>query len=157
MYKIKKLVRKLIKVIAFIPIIWKDEDWDFSYLLQLMLTKLAFMKLYFEQSNIIADSESKKVINGIKKTLGHMEDFYNCESGVYKVKPPFEVTHKSIPSPDHEGLTQFVTLRKDTGKELTNQEEKQYTEYLRSTLKEEEDCWNAIWDTIKAEGRNWWD
>ena len=157
MYKIKRFLKKIYKVLVFLPIIWDDEDWDFYYLLTLMETKLKCMQKYFEHSGIIVKEESDKVIKGIQETIEHIRDYKNCEDCEYKIKPPFEILHKSISSPDHEGFTQFVAIKKDTGKELTTEEDKQYTEYLKGTLKEEEECWNAIWDTIKAEGRSWWD
>ena len=157
MYRIIRFFKKICKILTFLPVLWMDEDWDFSYLLGLTTVKLIYMKKYFKNSGIVVESENQKIINGIETTLNHIENYIQCEMGNYDIKPPFEVTHKSVPSPDHEGCTQFVTLRKDTGKELTAVEEQAYVEYLKSTLEEEEKCWNAIWDTIKAEGRNWWD
>jgi hypothetical protein len=41
---IYKLIKKILKVIAYLPIIWKDEDYDYSYLLTLMAFKINRMR-----------------------------------------------------------------------------------------------------------------
>lgn len=157
MYKVKRFFLKIVKILIFIPILWSDEDWDFYYFLQMIQAKLKSMENYFSRSGIVVKEQEQEILSGIRKTRKSIDAFLNCEQGNYEVKPPFEVTHKSVPSPDEQGFTQLITMRGDTGKELTSKEEKVYLDYLRSTLKEEEDCWNAIWDTIKEEGRKWWD
>ena len=39
-----RIIRNIIRVIQYIPVIWNNYDWDGGYLLELMLYKLKRMK-----------------------------------------------------------------------------------------------------------------
>ncbi len=157
MHQIKRIINKLKKLIIFIPVIWSDEDWDSFYMLRIIITKLICMKKYFLNSHIVVEEQEKEILDGINRTLQHLDDYLECGKGNCGIKPPFETIHTTIPSPDMDGCSQLVTLKKDTREPLTPNEEKEYREYLISLLNKEQECWDAIWDTIKAEGQKWWD
>lgn len=116
------------------------------------------MKQYFMHSHIIVPEGEKEILDGIDNTLSAIDKFLKSDCyGETDVVPPFEVMHKDVPSPDNNGCTRFITLRKDTGKELTEKEEEQYKKYLTDVITREQEYWESIWDIIKAEGRKWWD
>jgi len=48
MYKIKRFVNKIKKVFYWLPYIWKDEDWDYAYIYELLYAKLNRMDNYWE-------------------------------------------------------------------------------------------------------------
>ena len=100
---------------------------------------------------------TNKIINDIQETLDCIKGYNECENGHYGIEPPFDILHKSIPSPDFKGCFRFVTIKANTGKELTEEEEEEYRNYLIKTIEKEQECWNAIWDKIKAKGQSWWD
>ena len=48
-----------------------------------------------------------------------------------------------------------IKLRDSLSKDA--QEEDKYTTYIKSMYAYENQEWDAIWDSIKAEGSSWWD
>ena len=157
MYKIKRFIRRITKLITFLPVIWKDEDWDFYYLLVLVSVKLTFMKDYFQHSGIITEEDTNKIITGIDETLNAIKDFVNADKyGIHRTECPIEIdlsTEKIKNSTNY----RVVTVNKATGKELTEEEEKVYHKYLSDCVEEENSYWNKIFETLKREGRSWWD
>lgn len=51
--KIKNFIRNFIK---FRRILWNDQEWDFGFLEELIITKLECMAKYWETANIVSDS-----------------------------------------------------------------------------------------------------
>lgn len=52
-----RYIRKIKKVIEWLPLIWRDEDWDFCYLLYLMRYKLQRMSKCIGDVKIISHTE----------------------------------------------------------------------------------------------------
>lgn len=157
MYRIKHFFSKIVKIFVYISVLWKDEDWDYTYLLELLAAKLIFMKRYFMHSSILTEESNKEIINGINKTLENIDNFLNFDvkGDTSSIKPPFETVHEARYVDN--GNCEFVTLNKETGKELTENEQKEYSRYLVKLENKEHEYWEAIFDTIKNEGRKWWD
>lgn len=51
----------------------------------------------------------------------------------------------------------YITINKNTGEELTEDEENKYSAYIKAMYAYEIQEWNAIWDSIKKDGMSWWD
>lgn len=46
-YNIKCIPSRTKRVLSWIPVIWHSEDWDYSYLLEIMRKKIAEMERFF--------------------------------------------------------------------------------------------------------------
>jgi len=53
--KLRKIPGKIRKIIAWLPLLWEDEDWDYSFLLKIMRFKIARMGECINGNEIIAD------------------------------------------------------------------------------------------------------
>ena len=156
-YRIKRFFNKIIKIVTFIPILWRDEDWDYNYMLQLLQAKLIFMRRYFMNSNIVTKETTKKILSGIDKTLESIKKFTENDSfGVYEVKSPFEITHE-FRKCENGPASEFISINKDENREFTEEDEELFKEYLLKITDEENTNWNAIFNTIRDEARGWWD
>ena len=72
-----KIIRYIKKLIKWVPFLWKDEDWDYYYLLRIIKFKLEDMKIVFEKDNILKESSKKaKEINII---INHLEHYLDIE------------------------------------------------------------------------------
>ena len=157
MYRIKHFFTKILKLISFLPVLWKDEDWDYEYLLILLRTKLIWMKKYFTNSHIIVDEERLKIIQEVENTIEEINSFLNFElSDNHEIDPPFEISHTTVPVENGAGC-KIIDINKETGKELTKEEEEAYTKYLRALYDKENEHWNNIFNIIKEHGQGWWD
>lgn len=157
-YCIKRFYRRIKNFRRYIPIIWQDEQWDFDYLLELVKWKITFMKEYFEQGEITTPETYGKMINAINEALEHIEG-YRDSWKVYEEKfgkCPIE-TEKVLVHDEDMSLARFVTISKETGKELTPEEEALYYKHVESIYKFEQEEWDKIWDVLKEHGQSMWD
>ena len=82
-YKIKRFFRKCYNVIRWMPTIWRDEDWDNSFINEIFIKKLEHTRDFFlsDRTNI---AEAKRVANEIQTAIDllHMTrdswEFYEC-------------------------------------------------------------------------------
>lgn len=154
MYKIKRFILKIIKIFQYLPILWQDEDYDFEYLLLLIKFKIQRIKKEIIKNNIIVKDEQDSISKSINETIFHIDNYLNSYEVFdkhYRDKYlDFEIAHKCDDN-------RIVTYNKNTGRELTEEEENKYFIYLQAMYSYETQEWNAIWDSIKAEGSSWWD
>lgn len=54
-YIVKNFIQGVINLIRYRKIVWYDRDWDFSFMLQLLVFKLSNMAEYMEKKGIAAD------------------------------------------------------------------------------------------------------
>ena len=147
----KRIFKKIWKVLKSLPVIWRDEEWDFYFLLEIIRWKLSSMATYFENSSIaVGDKERAKEMRDMAQAI----KMYLNPDEFFRSDLPFEVEHVAVPRGDGSIL---VTINKETKKPLTMEEENIYTDNIKKRYRfESEDCWNKIWDLIKEYGQGWW-
>jgi hypothetical protein len=84
MYQIKRFFRKCKNVIRWFPTIWKDEDWDHSYTMEILIKKLEHQRDFFASDKpytVDAKEKANQIQNAID--LLHMTsntwEFYECQ------------------------------------------------------------------------------
>ena len=83
MYRIKRFFRKCRNVLRWIPTIWKDEDWDQTYIYDMLLLKLERQRDFFLSDRAYA-ANAKETANQIQTAIDllHMTrdswEFYEC-------------------------------------------------------------------------------
>jgi hypothetical protein len=55
--KIRRFFYRIKNIIRWIPTLWKDFDWDHTYLYEIMYQKIHFMRLYHEKSQLFVGVE----------------------------------------------------------------------------------------------------
>ena len=74
MYQIKRFFRKCYNVIRWLPTIWKDEDWDDQYIVDILIKKLEHQRDFFlsDKTHVLRASETAEqiqiAIDKLKKT-----------------------------------------------------------------------------------------
>lgn len=71
MYKIKTFIRNVRRVLRWIPIIWKDRDWDYYYIYEMLKQKLIATEEYIRKDGIHIYNEADA--NSIKKAIDMIE------------------------------------------------------------------------------------
>ncbi len=93
MYKIKSFIGNIRRVLRWLPIIWRDRDWDYYYIYEMLKQKLIATEEYIRKDGIhiynVTDADSiKKAIDMIEKVqkeyyldkyLSEAENWYNDE------------------------------------------------------------------------------
>ena len=52
MYKIKQKIKQLRKLIRWVPIIWKDRDWDYYFVYEILKQKLIDTEVYIRKDGL---------------------------------------------------------------------------------------------------------
>lgn len=72
-YPIKEVYRGISNIIRYLPIIYRDRDWDYTYLLQLLHFKISNMHNYFTSDRAMDSTSLKATIKQLKITKDTLE------------------------------------------------------------------------------------
>lgn len=164
----KKLLKRINSLLAFIKMGWSDQDWDYSYLLQLIVWKLRKKEKYFRESNIIEDSlslayEIDLVATRLELYLASEllpEDKAMIDKLTQEHKDKYgEVSHSSeeITEGPHKGLFTWDYSYPDVGEDMQEEARK---ENFKIICMEGELSANLVKDAFDMMGKNvfkWWD
>lgn len=152
LYRIKRFLRKIGKIIGWLPILWKDEDWDYEYILDILRHKVDTMGVYIRDSGIALNDintyyETRDFIQAIDNYINSNDLFENIYREYYQNLPErmtFKIENNrfvslidGIPDEEHE----LCGLKKD---------------YYTHMIEFEQECWDTIWNIIKKNGLKWW-
>ncbi len=130
------MLKKIKKLIEWLPIIWKDEDWDFAYLLILIKYKLSRME---------------KIIGSNKSFAAQWED-----RKLELVKAQLLISNYQD-DPVDEWILHFNRWH---GPELGFKDcdnAKACHKANTASYKRERRNWASIWNHISKYGEGWWD
>lgn len=101
-YQIKRFFRKCNNVLRWLPTIWKDEDWDSSYVTEILIKKLEHKRDYFSSDSPYS-SNAKETATQLQIAISLLHqtkdswEFYECEvmeeldakwgKGVLRIEP----------------------------------------------------------------------
>lgn len=153
----KKIIKKIIKIFEYIPILWNDEDYDFEYLLMLLKYKLQRISKEIYKNDIIVKNEQRDIFIGINQTINHIDNYLRDMDAFEEIygKLPFDIVFKTKKIDN--GSYQLITMNKNKYRPLTDEEEKIYHDYIEESYNFQQNEWNLIFETLKKEGQKWWD
>ena len=120
--------------VYYFRVIWKDRDWDYEYILDLLHHKLKRVSVYMDKYGAFKGKE--KVILQINNTIKRIESFLNADD-IYETKA--------------QDLLREIKNTKDNNIKMMLQRK-----YFKECLDFEEKQWRKIWENIKNNGRKWW-
>lgn len=157
MFKIKKFINKIVKICKYLPILWKDEDWDYEFILILLKHKLQRTRDCIDNNKIIIDEERCAVCKQINQTLDHINNYLEADEAYDRIKGALPFETDVVSTPTENGCCRLTVVSKETYEKLNEEKERDYRDYLLDKNKFEQEEWEAIWDTIKEHGQSWWD
>lgn len=159
MYFLKQFIYKIIQLCQWLPIIWKDEDWDYDYLLILIQYKLKRIKACLWNNRIIEHKELRDTIIDINKCISAIDEYRSASEiyNEYYEQPSISIGHSKELSNSLKGCYHYKPISLETGKELTEKENSIYCQYIRNVHAFEQKKWEEIWDRIKEHGQKFWD
>jgi hypothetical protein len=162
MYRIKIFFRQCHNVLRWLPVIWKDRDWDSHYFNEILIKKLEHKRDFFlsDKTHLVRAKETAEqiqtAIDKLHKTRDSWE-FYECihmqemdakwGEGVLRFVP-IEGTNTEEMFIDHDGVKtpedeeQYIK----EFKEGRNKAEKQYKKDKREAYKYLADHIDYWWD-----------
>lgn len=151
---VKRLFRKIKTGISnlwyWLPIIWKDRQWDSYYLEVILLHKLKRMHRFYKGDNLMqVKSSSDEIVEDIESVLSPLErlvdgDYINLPKGM---EPEMLLTSSEEAS-DYNELT--FRYHKDFP------QEKVFESYQQSYINEAKDR-ELVYTILKEKSTRWWD
>jgi hypothetical protein len=166
-YPVRQFVYRIKNVWRWLPIIWKDKDYDHHFISEILIKKLEHTRDFFlsddthiaEASQVAA--QIQEAINRLHMTRDSWE-FYEDPAMEQLEQKWGKTTFEHIPyQHTKDGKVLSYELKSKTEKVITEEDEEQYKEEFRKTLKDVRKKY--IKDKIAAYefiGRNmdtWWD
>jgi len=135
-YPFRDFYRRVKNVLRWLPIIWKDRDWDDSYITEILIKKLEFTRDFYLSGKAYS-AEAEKVADEIKEAIDRLHmtrdswEFYEDLAMEQLEQKWGKTTFEFIPLEDRPGLTE---MKSKTEKVSTDEEEEQYRKEFRETL-----------------------
>lgn len=122
-------------IFYYLPIIWKDRYWDYSYTLDLLVHKLEQQKKGFIKNQITADTP--QIVEQINEIIHKIHRYNNS----------FEYFED-----ENQDFLYQIKEEKDEYKK-----EELISKFITNSYEYENKCWNDIFDSLKKYMRNFWD
>jgi len=161
MYQIKRFFRKCNNVLRWLPTIWKDEDWDSSYITEILIKKLEHKRDYFSSDSPYS-SNAKETATQLQIAISLLHqtkdswEFYECEvmeeldakwgEGVLRIEP--------LGNGSSELHIDYDGVKTEEDKEQYN---KEFSEGMKRARKEYEKDKRMAFRYIADHIDLWWD
>lgn len=151
------MIKKIKNIIRWVPVLWKDRDFDHVYLLIILRQKLKHMEEFF-RSEYAYKINSKRDANNIHKCIlllnRLIEDEYTAFDTYYKKWGEIEFRFEDV---DNELSQLFIDIENVKTKEDKERETKEF----RKCCQHEEDLRNQdlsyLFKIMRKHIRTWWD
>lgn len=128
---------KIRKVLRWLPVLWNDKDWDYSYLLTMVQKKSQELAECIKTDEYHESSE--EICEEIYRFLSHIDKFSD----------PI----KYLPCPP-DAQSWFEDIPNSRNKSWKCNEK--MTQWAKEVGEFEEEQWNLAWDLFREKARGWW-
>ena len=140
-YPFRDFYRRARNVLRWLPTIWKDRDYDYSYITEILIKKLEFTR-DFHLSDKAYSAEADKVAEQIQEAIDRLHqtkdswEFYE-DPAMESLQRKWGLTAFSFEPYEHDDKGNVLTyeMKSKIEKANTDEEKEQYSEEFRTTLK----------------------
>jgi len=166
-YPFRDFYRRVKNVLRWLPTIWKDRDWDNSYITEILIKKLELTRDFY-LSDKAHSIEVKKIANEIQEAIDRLHmtqdswEFYEAPA-MEELEQKWGLTAFSFEPYEYDENGEVLTyeIKSKTEKVNTEEEEEQYSKEFREAskiahkqyMKDKKDAYKFIAKNIDK----WWD
>jgi hypothetical protein len=166
-YPFRDFYRRVKNVLRWLPTIWKDRDWDNSYITEILIKKLEFTRDFYLSGKAYSD-EAEKVADEIKEAIDRLHmtrdswEFYEQQAHEILEEKWGKTVHEFVPY-EHDENDNVLTyeLKSKIQKVETDEDEEQYSKELKEAtkaahkeyMKDKKEAYKFIAKNIDK----WWD
>lgn len=121
-------------IIYYFPVIWNDRHWDYEFLLDIVEVKIKNMREGINKDDLVV--ETPKIVSQMDKTLAKIQGYRDAFER-------FEIQ-------SYNDLIKIRDSKDDIEKSIL------IKRWYTNQVNFENKCWDEIWDSIKENGRGWW-
>jgi len=153
-----RLLRRVNRLIRWMPVIWHTGDWDYSYVLEILAHSLGELEQHLlDHDMLVCSKRNAKRIHYVRQMVGRYLNGTSRDMAYERHEKKWgEMVGFRIPIPNSD----FVEWRSARLNARTTQEQERERKDFQRAMKEahrlEQRDWDAIWDTIKKHGQRWW-
>lgn len=145
----------VVRIIHWLPCIWKDRDWDHAYLWRMMRFKLARMeKMIREHGHHLYNERDA---DQIKVAVVLLDRIIAADYGMKEHEAFDEKWGKLIHVHDPENPLSVVMQHSKVTPENEAEADAELRRVFEHAQYMEEQDWKALWKHIEKYGRHWWD
>ena len=138
---IRRFGRFIARVIRWIPVLWKQEEWDFGYTYDILEHKIKEIRKCVSEDTWHTEDCVKEELQQIDSVLEHLDKFRNWTKYIDIPETPKDF--EEFPIDEETGLHRW---------ECTQEQHEAY----QKANEFEEEHYNAFWDEMKKNSGNWW-
>ena len=164
MYKIKQFFRRIYNLYRWFPIIWKDQDWDHSYIFEILKFKIKNQAEYIGHHDryVLAKRDAEIMMTCVRLIDKIQDDYYGREYQDYhNSELTFDIS-ESHPGHYEMGIKYISDHYEDYFKKyprIYNQvktDDKHRTAYNIAKVNEER-AHKLLFKILEQNIRRWWD
>lgn len=158
LYQMKRFFIKLKRFIAFIPVIWKGDDWDYRYALDLFQFQLSRLADYIEKNDRYVGN--KNDVARIRTVCRLMTKVYDEEYAMEYMDVLEKKYGKGIMDCEfkkNKETGHSTMMYKYENREDAEEIEKTHSKLLHESHKKQERAHRILWQLIEKDIRGWWD
>jgi hypothetical protein len=146
----KRLINRIKNILRWLPVIWKDRDFDFEFLLDILSFKLLNMYKFFSNDKLTVCADSAEIEGEIKEVLDaitryrnndYCKEWYNLlyqkHGDICGATNPFRLHFPQ--SNDNDKAVKIWRMLNKRSDDLQQQD------------------FEFVFDTLKNKLQNWWD
>ena len=145
-WHVRLFFTKLFKVLAYIPVLWNNEDFDHGYILKLLRYKIARTRDHIAKHHKLHTEWQKDVWNMNFAILlldriiadDYFVEEWHTHFEKWEKKPVLEGDHYVWPS-------------------MSDEERAEWEPLHQKTVKAEQDDWHNLWKFLDEHLKEWWD
>lgn len=137
---LRRVGRFITRVVRWIPVLWKQEEWDFAYIYDILEFKIKELRKSISKDTWHTKECVQEELEQIDEVLGYLDKFQNWTDYIEIPDPP-EGFQRTTPTED--------------GLHRMNWFEGEKEAYDKANKFEEEN-YNLFWDKLKEYIGNWW-
>jgi hypothetical protein len=156
-FKVRNIFRKIKRLIAFIPIIWKGDDFDYHYAIDLFKFQLSRLADYIEKNDRYVGSEND--VARIRLVCRLMTKVYDEEYTTHYQEILRAMYGENVLNFDFEKNERGYSILTYEYEKWENAEEINQIKDELFTMSQEkqERAHRLLWQLIEKDIRKWWD
>ncbi len=143
LWPLVRTYRKVVKIVQWLPLLWRDEDFSYGYLLDIIQYKLRRMADHIEAND--RHVGCRPTVKSMRITAQHIDSYKN-PSG-YSVVKDLKLNWQPLENGNYRLLPATYTY-----------ENFPFAAHSRKNITAMEKWhWEQIWERLKKDGQSYWD
>lgn len=158
-YKIKDFITSSKNIIRWFPIIWKDRDWDDSYIFEVLKQKIKFTSEYNKKRKTYIGVEREiQLMDVCVKLIDRIQNEYYEEIGYDKLEQKYGAYKewKFEPLTDRPGLTELIIEREYEHLYSEEEQNKDYKEIMDIAYDKHRKARKLLFRILEEKIEHWW-